>query len=434
MWMLDAPVKEQVVKIASVNGIDVYHIKSRKFKTISTNIFFHDDLSKENAAKNALLPAVLRRGCVSHPTFQDIALYLEQLYGAVFDCGVNKKGEHHIAQFYIEHVNDKYAGQDANLFDKCFELLCEIITNPVLDNGVFKKEFVDQEKENLKQLIESRVNDKGQYAVERCFEAMCGDEPFGVYEYGAVEDLNAIDPRSLFEHYRQFVETLPMMVFITGDVEESKIQKAVDRLSALKRGAVKAVARPQTAKQVKEVKHVTDRMSVNQGKLSLGFRTNTGSDSGDYYSLLVYNTVLGGGVHSKLFQGVRERESLAYYAFSRLEKYKGLMVISSGIEIANKDRALDIILKQLEEIKAGKISEYEFNSSMNTIETGVKSLLDSQLQIVDFYLGQALSNGNDTFETLIEKVRKVTKEDVIRIADKIQLDTIYFLTAEDGKE
>lgn len=423
-------IKEKPLKISSFNGIEVYQIKTEKFKTNSINIFFHDNLNRESAAKNALVPAVLRRGCESFATFQDIAMHLEELYGSSFDCGVNKKGERQIIQFYIEFVSDRFTGENLNLFEKAFDLLYEIITKPVTENNIFKNEYIKQEKENLKRLIESRVNDKAQYSVDRCFEEMCKDEPFGIYEYGSVQDLDSINNSNLFEHYKSFLETLPIQIYITGDVEDVKIQKIAEKLSQVKRGPVKNVDVGFTNRAVIEVKDITEKMSVNQGKLSLGFRTNTSPNEENYNTLMVYNGILGGGIHSKLFQNVREKASLAYYAFSRLEKFKGLMVISSGIEIDNQEKAKKIIFEQIDEIKSGNISDYEFESTIKAIETGINSLKDSQLQVVDFFLGQSVANTTDDFSSIIEKVKKVTKNDVIDISRKIILDTVYFLTAE----
>jgi len=428
--MQNRAVEEQALKIASLNGIDFYQIKTEKFKTNTINIFFHDNLRKETAAKNAMVPAVLRRGCERFPTLRDISLYLEELYGASFDCGVTKKGERQIIQFYIEFVSDKYAGGNAGQFEKATDLLIDIIMKPVVEKDAFRNDYVDQEKENLRKLIESRVNDKMQYAVDRCFEEMCKDEPFGIYDYGAVDDLADINSRNLFEHYKSMLETYPMQVFITGNVGEDKIKGIIDKLSNIKRGKIKKVDITNIEKEVVKVRNVTEPMNVNQGKLSLGFRTNTSSNDEDYYALMVYNGILGGGIHSKLFQNVREKASLAYYVFSRLEKFKGLMIISSGIETDNKDKAIDIILSQMDEIQKGNISDYEYDSTLKAIETGIKSLRDNQLQMVDFYLSQAIVNTDDNFETLNEKIKKVSKQDVVEISKKIKLDTIYFLTSK----
>ncbi len=185
-------------------------------------------------------------------------------------------------------------------------------------------------------------------------------------------------------------------------------------------------------KQNIEAKHVTETMNITQSKLCLGFRTNIAPDSHDFQTMMVYNGILGGGIHSKLFQNVREKASLAYYSYSRLEKFKGLMVISSGIEFKNRDKALEIILKQLNEIKSGVISEQELEATVKTMETGIKSLRDSQMNIVDFYLSQSVSGTNDNFNDVIEKVNKVSLQDIVSIASNITLDTIYFLTAPDS--
>ncbi len=420
---------EQVEKVISFNGINVYKINQNRFKTNTINIFFHDSLTKENASLNALMPAVLRRGCERFPTLRDIALYLEELYGAVFDCGVAKKGERQIIQFYAEYISDKYTLEDEGLLDKVFSLLLEIITQPVLVNGVFKEDYVTSEKENLKRLIESRVNDKVQYAVERCFEEMCTEEPFGIYDYGSIEDIEKIDSKALYQHYTKALQTMPVDIYFTGDIDNSKIIELSEKLKKLERINIKEIGIGEIDKDIKEVKIITEKMNVNQGKLTMGFRTYIAPGSKEYYSLMVYSTVLGGGMHSKLFQNVREKASLAYYAFSRLEKFKGLMVISSGIESENKDKAIDIINKQLEDIKKGKISDYEYDSTLKSIETGIKSLKDSQLQMVDFYMSQDLTGQGDNFDTLVEKVKKVTKEDIVKAAKNIKLDTIYFLTS-----
>ncbi|NLD49395.1 MAG: insulinase family protein [Clostridiaceae bacterium] len=416
-------------EIASFNGIKVFQIKSQKFKTNSINIFFIDKLSRENAARNALLPAVLRRGCESFPNIRDISLYLEELYGASFDCGVTKKGENQIIQFYLEYVSDKYTNSNINLTQKAFDLLLEIITKPVVQNSGFNKEYVEQEKKNLKDLIESRVNDKMQYAVEKCLEEMCKDEPYSIYDYGNIEDLKDIDEQNLYEYYKMFLESLPIYVFISGDLKEEQVNCIKDGMAKISRNRIKNIDKEDIGKDIKEVRYITEKMNINQGKLSLGFRTNTEPGHADYYKLLVYNSILGGGLHSKLFQNVREKEGLAYYVFSRIEKFKGLMVITSGIDMNNKDRAVEIIGKQIEDIKNGNISDYEYESALKSIETGMESLKDSQLQVVDFYLSQYIVGTNDTPDTLIQKVKKVTRKDIIEAANKVKLDTIYFLTS-----
>lgn len=421
---------EQALKVASFNGIDVYNIRTEKFKTNTINIFFHDNLEKGRAAKNALLPSVMRRGCETLPTFRDIAMKLEGMYGAVFDCSAAKKGEIQLVHFYMEYVADKYTGEKTKLFDQAFDLITDIINKPLLENGVFKTDYVNQEKDNLRKLIASRVNDKVQYAVDRCFEVMCKDEPFGIYEYGSAEDVDAITPEQLTQYYREFIETLPVSVYITGQIDDRQLARVKEALSNIKRGTVKKLKSGTVTGHTGEVKNINEDMSVSQGKLSIGFRTNICAKDHDYYRLFVCNIILGGGgfLNSKLFLNVREKESLCYYAFSRLDKYMGLMVISSGIEIEKRNKAQEVILKQLEAIQQGDVSDNELDGALKTIETGIKSMKDSQLSIVDFYLSQAVAGTSDTLDSLIEKARKVTRQDVVEVSKKVQLDTVYFLS------
>lgn len=425
--------EEQAVKIASFNGIDIYKINAEKFKTSSINFFFLDDLKRETVTKNALLPAVIRRGSTKFPTFKDISIQLEKLYGASFDCGVTKKGEWHVIQFYIEFLSQKYIPDGTDSFTAAFEQIYNILTQPDFQDGNFNESYLAQEKDNLRKLIESRVNDKMTYSMERCLEEMCKDEPYGIYDYGFIDDIETITAEELTGHHRTVIESYPLQVYLSGRIDDSQVDMVVKRLSEIKRTQVKRIGNVSYEKTVSRVNELTEEMNVTQGKLCIGFRTNTAPDSSDYQSLMVCNGILGGGIHSKLFQNVREKASLAYYAFSRLEKYKGLMVVSSGIEFKNRDKALDIILKQVDEIKNGAVSLEELTATVKNMETGLKSLRDSQMNIVDYYLSQSIIGTNDSFEELIEKLKAVTIDDVVKAASKINLDTIYFLAAQDNE-
>lgn len=423
----------KALRIASFNGIDVYRINTEKFKTSSINFFFQDDLTRETAAKNALLSAVMRRGSEAYPTLRDITLSLERLYGAIFDCGVTKKGERHIIQFYTEFLSPEYIPDGTDTFRAAFEMLYNIITRPAFENGQFKTDYVNQEKDKLRMLIESRVNDKMQYSLERCLEEVCKDEPYGIYDYGFAEDLDVISTLELTDHYREVIEKYPLEVYLTGSISDMQAETVIEYLSKMNRYDTKKLTNGFAKKNETDIRHVTETMNVTQGKLCLGFRTNVEPDSGDYASLMIYSGILGGGIHSKLFQNVREKASLAYYVFSRLEKFKGLMVISSGIEFKNKDKAVDIIMRQLEDIRKGEISREELETTMKTLVTGLKSLGDNQMSIVDFYLSQSVAGTDDHFNDIIEKIGSVTIDDVKRIASGIVLDTVYFLTSPDIK-
>lgn len=419
---------EKVQKVSMSEGLEIFKIPLDKFKTNTVTVYFHDELTRENVALNALLPAVLKQGSEDLPTRKDISIRLQELYGAVFDCGVSKKGELQLTYFYMETIKDRYASKDAKLWEQVFELLFGIISRPLLEDGVFSKEYVNLEKANNIKIIEGRINDKGSYAYERCLEEMCKDEPFSIFEYGEKEDYNDITPQNLHAHYLKMLETKPISVYLTGEVTEEMIELVKSSFEKIKKNNLSIPCKSIFRDAPTSPAYVEEKMNVNQGKLCIGYRNNIDPACDDYYKLMVFNSILGGGIHSKLFQNVREKEGLAYYAGSRLERFKGIMALSSGIDISNKDKVLDIINIQFEDMKNGVISDYEFDCAKKTIENSINSMKDSQLSLTDFSLGQNILGIDETLDSVIEKINAVTKDDLIKISESIKIDTIYFLT------
>lgn len=410
-------------------GVRANLIRNDKFKTSMIAIFFSTQITKENCAINALIPAILRRGTKTYPTMKAISKKLESLYGAKFDCGVSKKGERQIISFYGECVNSKYINNEEDTLAALTELIKNVIFNPMLQNGKFNPEYVEQEKKQVKDLIEARKNDKVQYAPERCYELMFNGEPLGLLEYGTAEDIDNVSPEELINTYKKMIDTYQVDIIVSGDVTNEQFENIVKQFELSER-ETKDIGKPKE-KIPEQVKTFTEKFDINQGKLSLGYRMNIDTDSNEYYGALVYNGILGGGVQSKLFQNVREKNSLAYYAFSRYNKFMNTFCISSGIEIVNYDKALDTILEQVSDMKKGNITDYEFNTTIVTIENSLNSMKDEQFQMLDYSYGQILCNKNLTIEEIIEKIKHVTIDDVVKVANKAQLDTIYFMTSKE---
>lgn len=409
------------------NGINLHIDTTDKFKTVTINLYIHNQLA-EDATKYALLPAVLKRGTSSIKTYKEMVKFLENLYGTTMSASVYKKGERHLQQYRLELPQEEYIKE--NILDEGVKFLKDLVFNPFIEGNAFNKNYVLQEKEFHKNLIESRINDKTKYAVDRCYEEMCKEEPFAIYELGKSEDLEVIDEKNLYSYYQNCINTLPIDIYVVGNVDPTYVEDIFRKYFAFQRGQILNIPSPNIYREVKEVKYVTENLEVTQGKLTLGFRTNVPADSEQYFPLLVYSGVLGGGPFSKLFMNVRERASLAYYAYSRLERFKGLMVISCGIEIENYNKAFDIILKQLKEIEEGNISDYELDSTIKALKTSLNSMKDNATSKSDYYLSQKIAGVVLNIDEFIKKVEKVTKEDVMEVAKKIKLDTVYFMTSK----
>ena len=417
----------QAQLLATENGIRFYRIRSDKFKTARTDIFYINPLTPDEVSANALVPALLRRGCVAHPSALAVERQLEALYGASFDWQVLKKGDAQLVHVGIAHVADKYASGGEPLFSQAVALLTELLHRPLLDNGQFGQAVFEQERRNLLDQIRSRVNDKIRYAASRCVEEMFAGEPYAIHADGDEETARALTAGAVTLAWRRMLSRRPAYVYLSGEMPDADVQTFVRNFASLGREPADPMPLTGYGAATRPVQTVEEPMDVNQGKLCMGLRTGVSPDSADWPVLLVYNGILGGDLHSKLFQNVREKASLAYYASSRLERSKGLMFINSGIEAANREKAQTIILQQLEDMKQGVISDTEHQSTLRSLATALKAAQDNQFGIVEFHLSQHLLGTDDTYETLAEKVARVTIPDVVRLAGQVRLDTVFFL-------
>lgn len=425
--------KELQTFVSSVqNGIHVHILQTEKYKLNTVIASFHTNLQEEKAAMRAMIPHVLMRGSVNHPTAESIQLALSDLYGATLGGSVAKKGERQLVEFLCKTVNEKYLRNSEPLLEKAFALLAEVLFQPVQENGGFKAEYVEKEKEQHAKRIDSLLDDKIAYAAERCLEEMTKGERFSISKLGTKSDLGRIDNRNLFEAYQDLVKNAPLHLYIIGNVEADQIMSLLQKYFPQDRKPKEDLLPTQTDIVPDKVKEVVDQLDVSQGKLNIGLRTAVTHSDDTYPVLVVYNGILGGFPHSKLFVNVREKASLAYYASSRLESYKGLLYIQSGIQIEQYEKALNIIKEQLEEMKKGNISDTELEFTKNGLLNSFRTVLDSPEGLADIHTGGLVSGRQRSVEELMELVGKVTKDDVINVAGKIQLDTIYFLRDKKG--
>ena len=409
-------------------GIKLHEIQTDKFKTNLIAIFLSMPITKENVTKNSLLSAVLRRGSKNMPTQEQISQELEEMYGASFDCGLDKTGDNHILKFYLESVNDKFLPQtDENMLKTSIEKLLEIVFNPLVENGAFKEEYVKQEKENVKRIIEGKPDNKARYAFDRCIEEMYKDEPYGLYKYGYIEDLESITGQDLYNYYQTMIAECKIDIFVSGNISEVRgiieqnenIQKLQEREPNYKINNVEP-------KEEVEEKEVIEEMEVTQGKLTIGLDLHLENEEQKYDAML-YNAILGGTANSKMFQEVREKASLAYTAGSNYVRYKSNVFIKCGIEIKNYEKAMEIIRKQLEDMKNGVFTDEDISNAKKGIISGIKSIDDEQDTEITYFFGQELTDTKTTLDEYIQKIEKVTKENIIEIANSVNINTIYFL-------
>lgn len=411
-------------------GILLHICPAEKFKTVATWCYIHRPLRAATVTPNALVPFVLARGSEKFPTRRDISRRLEELFGADLEVRVEKFGEIQSVAVGIKTVSDWYLPQEESLLESGLALLQDILFSPLVEGGAFVGEYVRGEKEILGRKIESKVNDKARYAVIRCLEELCKGEDFALYQFGRTEDLAGITPVSLYEEYQNFLARGRMDLFIVGRVEVETVLRLVEEVFSRDGGLREPL---QTVKrEASRVREVIEELPVNQGKISLGFRTGATCPDDGFYPLLVCNGILGGFPHSKLFRNVREKASLAYYAFSRLEITKGLMVISAGIDVHNYERARDIMLEQVEALRQGEISDEEIEFTQKGLINRIRSAGDDPGTLIGFHVERFLNGRVESTNQIIQQISDVSKEDIIRAAREVELEVIYFLKPPTG--
>lgn len=409
-------------------GVTAHIIKTNKFKTDLIAVFLTTKLTREDVTKNAMIPMILRKGSSNLRSAEEINKELEEMYGAGFDCGIDKTGDNQVLKFYLEVIDDKYLPEGENVLQKGITTLLELVFNPVKQNNAFKKEYIDTEKEKLKILIEGKKDNKAQYANLRCQEEMYKDTPFGLYKYGYIEDIDMINESNLYEYYKKLISECKIDIFISGDVNEDSIINIINKDENIEQiNKREPVYNKQSIPvQKREEKEIIEKLDVTQGNLVLGLSIDK-SDKRERYVAIVYNAILGGTATSKMFQIVREKYSLAYSSSSNYLRHKNSIFIKCGIEIDNYEKTLKLIKEQLEDMRNGKFTDEDIKNAKTGIISVVRLIPEEQDTEITYYFGQTIAENKMTFEEYESEVNSVTKDEIIEFAKKVNVDTIYFL-------
>lgn len=402
-------------------------LQTDKFKTNTLVLNLQRPLAEGLVTRTALAPYVLTRGSANYPSVRAMQAQLDMLYGSYLTADVYKLGERHVTQFRLEVPNGKYLPGRPQLLREAIAFLYDVIREPLVENNAFKESFVTLEKDALRKRVEGLFNNKTQFARVRCIEAMCPDEPYRLYSGGRIEDLADITPASLYADYQELLAHAPMDMFIVGDIEPAAVAEEVGRVFRFPGRDARPLDLPSPLRHAGAVKSVVERHDVNQGQLVLGLRMPVTYADDDYLPMLMYNGVLGAFAHSKLFVNVRERESLAYSARSRYDSFKGLVFVQAGINIEDHDRALKVIREQLDAMVAGDISDQELEQTRAMALNTYREAYDSPGALINLAFESLVAGRERPIEELAAQIPDVTKDDIVRVAKKLEMDTEYFL-------
>lgn len=408
-------------------------IRTESFKITRISVNMAVPLSEETASQYALLSSLLARLCHKYPDITALNRRLSELYGAALAIEVTKLGDSQVLRFGITALDDRFALQGEEISLECAELLCELLTKPLLSDYCFRAEDVEREKRILLEILDAEESEKRVYAQKKCIELMCQGDVYGVDRFGSREQISALTPECIFEAWKTLLSRSVIQINIVGNCDG-------ERISALFGEAFSAFGRQEPFslhtnmfRSTHTVREFTEKQRVNQSKLVLGYSMGVENPSENMSAYRVMCDIFGGSPHSKLFTNVREKLSLCYYCSSALRRDKGIMLVQSGILAENKDTALREISNQLQKMRRGEFTSEEMDASVKGLTDTINSVYDSPETLDFWYFSQIKRREITTPDKTIEKIKAVTPAQVQEAANAVKLDTVYFLQGEEAK-
>lgn len=414
-----------------MGAYNLHIIKTNKFKTITVEVNFRRLIEKDEITKRNLLKAVLLNSTYDFPTEKELIIETEKLYDLKLLSSNSRIGNYTNLAFKVRFLNETYTKPGMN--KESIQFLMNVLFHPNIKKDAFKEEIVNNCKKQLEKSILSLKDNKLKYSLIKLLENT-QDYPYSYNSFGYLEDLEKIGHKNLYEYYKSVLNNDFIDIFVVGDIETAEVKDLLkDYLNIRtfkkeqKNITVKELSSPAKIIRNKE----TD--SVNQSQLTILYSINNLTDYERKYVLNVYNEMLGGSSNSLLFETVREQNSYAYYINSISKNYDNILMIYSGIEKGNEETVLKLINQTLTNINKGKFKENIIDNSKETIISSIKASLDSPSGIINTNYAKILV-GSDDYQTRIEKISQVTKQDIIDVSKKIKIHSVFILEGEDKNE
>lgn len=423
---------QQITKLAE--GVEALFLPGDSFNTTLVSFNFYLPLTKETVAQNALLPELIATCSEDYPDYLKLNYRLTALYGAEVVASASKVGNCICLKFTVSSINDRFAFEKEKVMEESVNLLLGLIFRPKVENGAFAEEDLKREKRKLIDRINGELNDKRTFARNRLVSEMMEDDPYGLYKLGEAEAVASVSVAELYETWKNMIETGYLRIHVIGEeVPSGLYDNVIKELSSFNRHNITDIYCVTALNERNEVKRVTDSMEVAQGKLVMGFSCSAGDDDSSL-DIMLMNDILGGGPYSRLFTNVREKMSLCYYCSSQAVRNKGFIMVDSGVEKENAEKAQEAILSQLEVMKKGEFSDFEFSSAVKSIKDSLRSYKDSQNGLDVWYTIKAINKTVYSPEEISRKIELVSRQDVINAANSVKLNTVYMLMPKERKD
>lgn len=407
-------------------------IKTDKFKSITVRLSFHRVIKKEEITIRNILSDMFMQSSKKYGSKRELTIKTQDLYAAGLKTTNSRFGNYINTDFYLTVLNDKYT--EKGNFEASLEFLSEIVFNPDVEDCKFNTEKLDIVKSTCRSALNSIKEDAGNYSLIRMAELLGQDEPISYRMMGYLEDLDKINEKNLYEFYLDMIKNDFVDIFVIGDISENEVTNLIKKY--FKFDVFKKIKLPFMVEEKKlrsKKKIVKEEIDNTQSKLAIACRVNGLSEYERNYPLTLFNIIFGGCSDSKLFKEVREENSLCYTIYSAPNKLDNILIIRAGIDRVNYEKTIALIEKDLKDMCAGKFDEHDISIAKEYFNTALEEIEDSQSKIINNYLMMELINTDD-FDVKREKMNKVTKEEIVKVAKKVVIDTIFCLEGVKDEE
>lgn len=418
-----------ISRMSLSSGINAHVLRTRQFKTLLVRFVIRVPLEAQTASANALINQITARLSRPWPELKAVNRRLDELFGASLYSAVHKLGESQLLEWTLNCAAPERVGRP-ELLKEALQFMRDMICDPLLEGNGFDGVLFEQERGILLQEQEARQNEKMSYAYERCIEEMCAGEPYAVHRLGSMETLRETEPSGLYGHYLELLEKAQVDWIVVGDVEPAAMGDLLGDVFRLPARAPLSWGR-ELIRPAGALRRIEEPMDVKQGKLCLGFRTGIPYESPAYDASMLMGIIFGGGASSRLFQTVREKESLCYSIYARTEKFKSLLIVGAGIDLDKAAVVEFSVLRELEQLRKGEFTEEDLKLAKMTVIRSLNSVRDSQHGLADYYYSQHLSTHRYDIQETVNALQEVKREEVVEAAAPVSLEVVYFLS---GKE
>lgn len=415
-------------------GAEGLFIKNERFNTTSVSFNFYLPLSSDTAAEYALLPFMLTTCGEEYTDFSVLNYKLSRLYGARLDASAEKLGDYQLLRMRISVINDKYTFENESLLSRATDMLLSLIFKPKAENGIFCNDDLNREKRKAIEHIKGEISEKRIYAKNRLIEEMYRGKSYGVPKCGTVEDVEKITGESLYKAWENMLKKAYIRVQVVGASLPPRFFESIsEKLEDIPRTEITNCKLTEPTEASVKTNEIIERMAVKQGKLVMGFSADMYGDDDTSLPLMVMTDIFGGGPYSKLFSNVREKMSLCYYCSASAVRGKGLITVDSGVEAENADKAKNEILNQLNSVKNGDFTDFEYEASVKSLRDSLNSYNDSQVMLDTWYVLKACNNNVYSPEEISDKIANITREDIVNAAKGVKLHTVYMLLPKEER-